>query len=162
EGWAQVVVRDQSPFGAGWWLKDWHQLVLNDQGALLVYGTGESRFFQKRGDGFVSPAEDFGTLAVSGGGYVYRSKHGDQWFFGGTGLTRRLERVVARHGLTQWYSYDENGQLHEIESIDGGRASFTFGEGEVTIAERGSRYLTLSRGTTPEGVVVLDSLDDVD
>lgn len=97
-GQAQVAVRDDSPWGAGWWLSGLDALVPVAGGVLYVYGTGESRLFQEQNGIYVSPAEDFGTLRGLGqAGYVYRSKEGTQWQFDAAG---RLRAVVDRHGLT--------------------------------------------------------------
>jgi hypothetical protein len=73
-GTAMVVSRNDSPFGAGWGLGGYSQLVIQLDGALIVQGSGDARWFAGHADGtFDSPAEDFGTLLrcnCCGGGYV--------------------------------------------------------------------------------------------
>src|SRR5262249_50299599 len=51
-GLARVVVRDRdNPFGAGWWLSTLDSLYVVDGGVLMVYGSGDSRFFQETAPG---------------------------------------------------------------------------------------------------------------
>jgi len=77
DGQSQEVVADHSPYGAGWGLASVSHLVVVPDGALMVFGSGDSRFFTARGNGeFTSPPEDFGTLTtICDGGYLYTFKN---------------------------------------------------------------------------------------
>jgi hypothetical protein len=77
-GYVPVVVRDSSPYGAGWGIDGIDQLfpiAANGNvpaGPLWVTGAGDARFFTGSGP-YTSP-KDFGTLVQSGSNYVYTAK----------------------------------------------------------------------------------------
>jgi RHS repeat-associated protein len=184
---AQVVVHDRNPlappppephlpdqpnpFGAGWWLSDLWYLVTVDKGVdgvggmLMVYGTGESRYFQNNGGGeFDSPEEDFGTLSHDGAGYKYEDEFGEVREFDASG---REGAVTDRNGRTVYYAYTGN-RLTGITTPDCNFVGVTYDNPaplpgdpnatEVQFAESGGRivHLGISGGdlaliTDPDG-----------
>ncbi len=156
-GLAQSVVNNGA-FGKGWSLDDdWrivkYQKLEAVQGAMLVYGTGESRLFlkQENGLGYISPPEDFGHLEESCGEYTYVSKHGETWRFDEEG---RLKKVLDRHGQKQLeFVRDGIGRLTAVKTIDGHTTRIEYdvvpvhGSAEPTVAvafrESGERSVEL-------------------
>ncbi len=162
-GVAQVVSNDASPFGAGWMLDDLWRLVPNADGkggALIAYGTGESRYFPKQGLGFASPAEDFGTLRGFCDGFVYRDRYGTEWRFTPAG---RLFEIVDRHGLKSSFAYDGTGRLSGFTAVDGNTVGVRYNalvqnkRYAVVFDESGGRTVRLSR--TAGAVTILDPDD---
>ena len=147
---AQVVVNQNSLLGAGWSLSNEESLVIRDTGVLIVYGTGESRYFAEQEDGsFLSPPEDFGTLSMIPDpnnvyyaiGYVYQDTHGDQWDFD---LSGRLTQRVDRDGLITTFTYDSSYRLSETDVPDGSSTTFDYSvANQVAIVEPGPRTVTL-------------------
>jgi 5-hydroxyisourate hydrolase-like protein (transthyretin family) len=146
DGDAQVVVNTKSPFGAGWWVDELWRVVPNADGkggALMVYGTGESRYFRNQeGSTFVSPPEDFGVLRGTCEGYAYRSKYGEEWHFDPTG---KLTEIVDRNGLATRFGY-AGGALSAVTAVDGNVVTVSYdGEsGLPRFTESGQRQVTVS------------------
>ena len=160
-GTVYAVVRDSSPYGAGWGLAGISQLVTVSGGVLWVTGQGDWRFFASTGDGtFTSPPEDFGTLVQNDdGSYTYTEKNQTLSNFSSAGL---LTSVVDTHGLTLLsYTYDSEGRLTQVHALDGGVTTLTY-DGTTgllnTITEPGSRVLTLTHDTSGN----LTQITDVD
>ena len=83
-GEANVIVNENSPFGAGWDLAGTAHLVFAcDGGILMAYGNGDSRWFGPNGQGgYLSPPEDFGALVGNyQTGYTYTTKDQVHWNF---------------------------------------------------------------------------------
>jgi YD repeat-containing protein len=143
-GLAQVVVNDASPYGAGWSLNEVNRLVLDTAGgALLVYGTGESRYFAREADGsFVSPPEDFGTLMSDccAGGYIYVAKDQTRWLFDAQG---RQTEIVDRDGLVWSYGYTGD-LLTSVTVPDSSTTLFSYDATRLleNILEPGNRLFT--------------------
>jgi YD repeat-containing protein len=125
-GYVPVVVRDSSPYGAGWGIDGINQLVpiaANGSvpaGLLWVTGAGEARFFTGSGP-YTSP-EDFGTLAQNGSNYRYTAKDQTQTNFNSAGLQTS---VVAPTGLTLTYTYT-SGLLTGVTAPDGGQTTLRY------------------------------------
>jgi RHS repeat-associated protein len=141
-----VVSRDSSPFGAGWWIDGIPVLVIGGTDVLMVSGQGDSRRFTGPGPNFTSPAEDFGTLVQNqDGSYTYTTK--DQWKenFNSQGF---LTSVVDPHGLTTTYTWNQQNQLTQVQSIDGGITTLTYGNNSGAllsqITEPGNRTVGLA------------------
>jgi YD repeat-containing protein len=138
-GTAFVVVRDNSPVGAGWGIDGIPQLVpigataqFPAGGLLWVTGAGDSRFFQANPDGTFSNAEDFGTLVALGTpatGYTYTAKDRTVWTFNAQG---QLLSVVDPHQLARTYTYDDQGRLRQVSNPDGGVATFGYTDAGAT------------------------------
>ena len=118
---AQMVNNTQSRFGTGWALDlQWRLLPYRDvrgqlTGAMLIYGTGESRFFTAKNGTFTSPAGEFGTLTPAGAGFVYTSEFGETWAFDADG---QLVRITDRNALATVFGYTA-GILSSVTAIDG-------------------------------------------
>ena len=159
-GRAQVVVRDNSPFGSGWSITGIHHIVFDDAGALLIYGNGDSRYFEGRiGGTYTSPPEDFGELRVTcDDTHTYQSKYGDRWVFdSNTGL---MLRVMDRHGNSWEYGYT-NGYLTSVTSIDSGLTTITYLNNEVNIIQEGNRTEILTLTPTADGNADLTKISGV-
>jgi RHS repeat-associated protein len=106
-GYLPVVVRDASPYGAGWGIRTIDQLYPISAngpvpaGVLWVSGSGDARFYLQNGTTYTSP-EDYGSLVAAGGGWQYTSTHGSVWTFNGSGL---LTSVVHPSTLAMNYVY---------------------------------------------------------
>jgi RHS repeat-associated protein len=147
-GTYQVVASDvtnsstSDPYGAGWSIAGIDRLAVNDSGALYIYGSGGSRFFQDAGRGsYTSPPEDFGTLVKNGdNSFTYTAKDHTAYHFTSQGL---LSSVVDRDGLTRSYSYDGEGRLTEVDAPDGSKTFFHYNGGQTLIQEPGNRTVEL-------------------
>ncbi|MCE9567335.1 MAG: RHS repeat protein [Planctomycetes bacterium] len=168
-GQAQVVDNTASQFGAGWNL-DLNWRIVPDAdgvgGAMLVYGTGESRYFPSQGLGFANPPEEFGTLTSSCDGFEYRSKFGEIWDFDPLG---RLTTITDRNGLQTVFTRDSGtGNITAVTAIDGNTVDIDSGSGSVTFNESGSRTVVEALSgsdvgsiTDPGGVRVFGYSDDL-
>jgi RHS repeat-associated protein len=157
-GSARVVVRDNTdsalgvvdPYGPGWGIAGMDRLVLDCNGVLWEYGTGDSRFFSQNTDGtFTDPANDFGTLVRNAdGSYTYTAKDQVTWNFNMQG---RLTSVVDTHGLARSYSYDDQGRLAQVTTPDGGTTTLSYTSGLLSsIQEPGdaaARTFAIARAT---------------
>ncbi|WP_439625042.1 RHS repeat-associated core domain-containing protein [Gemmata sp.] len=145
-GWAQVVDNAGSQYGAGWALDlDWRVVPNADGagGALLVYGTGESRYFARDGLGFATPPEDFGELKGTCAGFAYTSEFGELWAFDPLG---RLQTITDRNGLVTGFDRDPGtGALTGVTTVDGNAVAVAAEGGDfVRLAEAGGRTVDLS------------------
>ncbi|HYV38484.1 MAG TPA: RHS repeat-associated core domain-containing protein, partial [Gemmataceae bacterium] len=121
---AVVAQGSDDAFGQGWSLAGLDYLVSTGSGVVWVSGaSGTARFFSGPTSGtYASPANDFGTLTVSGGIYTYTAEGHMQWTFGSDGL---LTKIVDTHGLTRTFTYD-TGRIYTIEDPDGSTATFGY------------------------------------
>jgi YD repeat-containing protein len=154
-GQAQVVVRTNSSFGAGWSLSEIPQLVVDANGALLVFGTGESRYFTRSLAGvYQAPPEEFGTLTKQCDGmFAYRTKDGTTYLFGPDGL---LTQVTDRDGLQTFYTYTD-GLLRAIGTPDGGVTTFAYDNHGILnqITEPGNRVVGITTAVAPDNIADL-------
>ena len=142
-GTAAVVVRDNSPYGAGWGIDGLAQLVAVSGGVLWVTGAGDSRFFASAGGGaFTSPAEDFGALVQNGdGSYTYTAKDETAIHFDPAGYQTS---VVDTDGQVLSYSYDTQNRLIGVLAPDGGLTALAYdpaSEQLTSVTEPGGRVL---------------------
>jgi RHS repeat-associated protein len=154
-GYIGAVVNDSTvsgqvdPFGPGWTVRGVDQLLPVSgvsgvpDGVLYVYGQGQSRYFLKNADGsYLSPANDFGTLALSGGTYTYTAKNQIKYKFDSTG---KLITEVFPQNLTKTFTYS-GGLLSSIIEPDGGRGTFVYTGNQLTsVLESGNRTVTITR-----------------
>jgi RHS repeat-associated protein len=148
-GVSYYVNESTSPFGAGWTISNLDQLVsiatdsYGPAGELWVYGTGGWRFFASNGaGGFTSPANDNGTLAMSGSNFIYTAADGSTANFNSAGLM--TSRVSADGQETLAFTYT-SGLLTGMSAIDGAATTFSYTAGQLTsIATAGSRTYTIT------------------
>jgi YD repeat-containing protein len=157
-GTAIVTANDHGPFGPGWTFDGLNKLVIQTDGILMVYGSGEaSRFFAKdaaTSGAYSSPPDDFGTLTAGGPGYVYRSKYGIIWDYNSQGL---LLDITDPHNLAITFSYDASGLPLSMTLPDGSVTAFGYTGALVTsIGESGGRSLSLIQGTDLTGITDVD------
>jgi RHS repeat-associated protein len=167
-GYVPVVVRDSSPYGAGWGIDGIPQLYpisangVVPAGLLWVSGQGDARFFTGSGP-YTSP-EDFGTLAQNGSNYLYTAQNQSQWNFNSSGL---LTSVVFPTGQSLTYSYT-GSLLTGVTAPDGGNTTLSYDTHSFLyqIAEPGSgRNVSLTQTEVQNGGVwqsTLTQITDVD
>ncbi len=154
------VNRIDSPFGNGWGLAEWQELVENPDGSvLLIDGNGGELLFEASatGDGYESPRGDFSTLERLPNGTFQRTmKDRTVYSFNGQ---NQLARMVDRNGNETEYVYT-GGQLSKIVDPVGLETTFTYTNGRVTaIADPAGRVTlleydaagNLTRITDPDG-----------
>jgi RHS repeat-associated protein len=165
-GYTFVVPQDSSALGAGWTFGPVMRLVniaadnTNNYpaGQLMVYGTGGYRFFSGTGP-FTSPANDNGTLTVSGGTYTYYTPDGQQTVINSSGYETSWTSADGQETLS--YRYDGSNRLIGQTAIDGALATITYGSSVVTMVTANNRTTTLSldasgnltKVTNPDGGV---------
>ncbi|NEZ56031.1 RHS repeat protein [Adonisia turfae] len=129
-----VVNRAGSPFGNGWSLGDWQEIVVNaDNSVLLIDGDGTHQIFQaptEVGGVYGSPAGDYSRLERLADG-TFRRTLKDQTV---TTFNARnqLATVQDRNGNTLTYLYDTEGKLITMRDAVGLETTFTYTEGRVT------------------------------
>ncbi len=115
-----VVNRSASEFGKGWWLDGLDRLVTSSTGALLVTGSGATRWYPKSGSTYLPAEGDLSesTLTTgSGSTYLLTDKHGTVATFSSLGLLTSIEDT---NGNTVTYAYsDQDGDsvADELVSI---------------------------------------------
>jgi YD repeat-containing protein len=144
-GTAYVVARDSSPYGAGWGIDGISQLVVGPTGVLLIDGQGDANFFANNGSGgYITPADDFGTLVKNGNGtYTYTAVDQTKFNYSSTGY---VTSVVDTHGLATTYMYDGENRLVQGNAIDGGVTVLSYDPSSGlldSITEPGERILTI-------------------
>jgi len=162
DGFAFVVSRDASVYGAGWSLGLVNTLVDIPAagglpaGKLLVMGSGPWAFYEGTSS-FTSPPGDAGTLAVSGGGWVYTESDGRKAVFDSSG---KQTNALSADGLSVYtFSYSGSG-LATIQSPDTSVTTLGYGSGKVQTIATGPRAVTLTYSgndltkiTNPDGGV---------
>jgi RHS repeat-associated protein len=165
-GTTPVVVRDAdygSYLGHGWALAGLDRLVVHtsggsEQGVLLVYGVGGSRYFTRQGDGsYLSPDDEFGTMVKNvDNSYTYTDKHQTKWNFSSTGY---LQTVKDPHNLTLTYAYTSN-KLSTLTAPDSGITTFSYDAisgwmNKITLP--GNRVMTLTHNAAGDLTGVQES-----
>ncbi len=132
-----VVAEDASPFGAGWTFGLTDQLVsipydsVNNlpAGMLRVFGAGQWSFYQGTST-FSSPADDPGTLTLSGGTYTYTAPDGTSETFNSAGYETRWTSADGQETLQFAYNTTASATyLTAMTAIDGGVSSFSYSSG---------------------------------
>ena len=130
-----VVNGIDSPFGAGWSLQCMYELVINDDGSvLLISGDGtEARFDAPGlfGSPYVSPPGDYSTLLQSqiDGTFTRRMRDGTVYEFN---EFNKLGLVRDRNGNETRYVYDGMGKLLAVIDPAGLSLTFTYTGEKVT------------------------------
>ena len=123
-----------SPFGNGWGLSGWQELVENNDGSiLLIDGDGGESLFELSPDAdgsYVSPPGDFSILEQLEDG-TFRRITKDQTIIT-FNVQNKLESVIDRNGNETRYVYNDNQQLTQIIDPVGESTTFTYTDGLVT------------------------------
>ena len=142
-----VLNRDDSPFGAQWWLSGLQQLSAVDGGMLLFTDAGAVVFFAAEGGGFKTPEGYDYELTHSGGGYRLSTSKGDHYEFNGSGKQTRY--VDANDNATE-YTYtgnlltevsNQHNRSYTLDYSGGKLSSITDDAGRVTSFEHSGIYL---------------------
>lgn len=128
------VNRVNSPFGAGWALVGWQEIIENPDGSvLLLDGDGTQLLFgapPSAGSPYVSPTGDFSRLEKLGTG-TYQRTLKDQTIYA-FNAQRRLVSIKDRNNNLTQYAYNASGQLIRITDPVGLNTTFTYTSGQVT------------------------------
>jgi RHS repeat-associated protein len=136
-----------SPFGSGWGISGWQELVENFDGSvLLIDGGGEELVFDKPATAgssvYVSPSGDFSTLEKLPDGTFRRTMKDQTVYTFNSNL--QLSSVQDRNGNETQYIYDTSNKLIEIIDPVGLKTSLTYnGEGKVSQITDPAGKLTL-------------------
>jgi RHS repeat-associated protein len=161
-----VIVEDNSPFGSGWTLGGFDQLVpmpgdaYSPPGVLRIYGSGGGRFYSG-GPIFTSPAGDPGLLVQNGGSYTYTLPDGQVWSFGGqyNGIISEMQ-WQSGDGTEKLIYNSVSGQINSITAIDGSTSSISYSGGLAqTINEPNGRTVSLSYSLGGTDLVKITSPD---
>lgn len=128
------VNRVNSPFGAGWALVGWQEIIENPDGSvLLLDGDGTQLLFgppPTTGSPYVSPTGDFSRLEKLSDG-TYRRTLKDQTVY--TFNTQRsLASIRDRNSNLTQYTYNASGQLTQITDPVSLKTTFTYTSNRVT------------------------------
>jgi RHS repeat-associated protein len=128
------VNRVTSPFGAGWALAGWQEIIENPDGSvLLLDGDGTQLLFgapPSTGSPYSSPTGDFSTLIKLGTG-TYQRTLKDQTVYA-FNAQRRLASMRDRNGNLTQYTYNASGQLTQITDPVNLKTTFAYASGRVT------------------------------
>ncbi len=118
----------ESPFGSGWGIAGWQQLVESSDGSLLLIdGDGSELLFEApsaiEGD-YLSPPGDFSTLErLADGTFVRTTKEQMVYTFNSS---NQLASVRDRNGNETRYLYNTSGQLSSIIDPVGLATNFSY------------------------------------
>ena len=124
-----------SPFGSGWSIAGWQEVVENyDNSILLINGNGEEVVFeapQNEGSTYVSPADDFSSLERLADGTFRRTmKDGTAYTFN---QNNQLASIVDRNGNETSYVYEDVDRLVKIVDPVGLETNFEYNkQGKVS------------------------------
>lgn len=140
-----------SPFGAGWALVGWQEIIENPDGSvLLLDGDGTQLLFgapPSTGSPYSSPVGDFSTLIKLGTG-TYQRTLKDQTVYA-FNAQRRLASVRDRNGNLTQYVHNASGQLIRMTDPVGLNTTFTYASGRVTqIKDPANRITKLEYNAT--------------
>lgn len=133
-----------SPFGSGWGIAGWQELVENsDASVLLIDGDGSELVFDKStaaGSGYVSPPGDFSKLEKLADGTFTRTLTDKTVYSFNAG--KRLVSVKEANGDETKYTYNSSGELSQIIDIAGLITKLTYANGKVSQIEDPAGRLT--------------------
>ncbi|TAF68987.1 MAG: hypothetical protein EAZ59_09855, partial [Oscillatoriales cyanobacterium] len=133
-----------SPFGSGWGIAGWQELVENsDSSVLLIDGDGGELVFDKStaaGGGYVSPPGDFSKLEKLTDG-TFRRTLKDQTVYS-FNADKRLVSVKEANGNETKYTYNSSGELSQIIDVAGLITKLTYANGKVSQIEDPAGRLT--------------------
>jgi RHS repeat-associated protein len=133
------------PFGRGWQLAGWDELVIDTGGVRWVQSTGDALWFAEDGSGGYEPAEGdltFSTLVENvDNTYTLTDKHGIKAHFSSTGVLSSRE---DRNSNTLTYTYT-SGLLTKITDYVSRETTFTYTSGQLTsVTDFAGRSATLT------------------
>lgn len=135
-----------SPFGSGWGVAGWQELVENPDGSvLLIDGDGSELLFEapnEAGEVYISPAGDFSSLEkLTDGTWSRTLKDLTVYTFN---ASYQLEKVKDRNGNETRYVYNSTSQLIKIVDPVGLETLFTYtGDLVTTITDPTERVTQL-------------------
>ncbi|ERN39815.1 RHS repeat-associated core domain protein [Rubidibacter lacunae KORDI 51-2] len=111
-----------SPFGAGWGIDGWQEVIPNSNGSLLlVEGDGSELFFEAPLDPevteYVSPPGDFSTFVKENGSFKRTLKDGSVYEFINHGGRHLLQKMRDRNNNVTRYEY-EAGSNNLLKIVD--------------------------------------------
>jgi RHS repeat-associated protein len=145
------VNRVTSPFGAGWSLAGWQEIIENPDGSvLLLDGDGTQLLFGppvSTGNPYSSPTGDFSRLEkLSDGTYRRTLKDQTVYVFN---AQRRLASMRDRNSNLTQYTYNAAGQLTQITDPVNLKTTFTYTSNRVTqIKDPANRITKLEYNAT--------------
>ncbi|NJK69239.1 MAG: hypothetical protein HC941_24395, partial [Microcoleus sp. SU_5_3] len=133
-----------SPFGSGWGIAGWQELVENsDASVLLIDGDGSELVFDKStaaAGGYVSPPGDFSKLEKLANGTFTRTLTDKTVYSFNT--SKRLVSVKEANGDETKYIYNSSGELFQIIDVAGLITQFTYTNGKISQIEDPAGRLT--------------------
>jgi YD repeat-containing protein len=148
-----------SPFGSGWSLAGWQQVVANADGSvLLIDGGGTTLLFQPpttAGGPYIDPPGDFSTLVKRNDGTFQRTlKDQTVYSFNAQG---QLALVRDRNGNQTQYLYDADGRLTTIVDPVNLQTTFSYTGNLVTgITDPAQRTTLLQYDGAGNLVAIID------
>ncbi|MCA9166627.1 MAG: VCBS repeat-containing protein [Planctomycetales bacterium] len=154
------INHSNSPFGAGWALAGWQEIVENSDGSvMLIDGSGGQRLFEPNSDGgYDSPFADFSVLEKLPDG-SFRRTLTDQTIYEFNGHNK-IASMRDRNGNESRFEYDGQNRLSKFIDPVGLETSFTYsGERVSSIGDPAGRTTQLEydlagnliRITDPDG-----------
>lgn len=129
-----VVNSINSPFGSGWGLAGWQELVENPDGSvLLIDGDGSQLLYEppvNPGEAYVSPPGDFSTLERLADGTFQRTLKNQATY--SYNAQNQLQLIEDRNGNQTRYAYDGANQLTEIVDPVGLTTTLAYTNGKVS------------------------------
>lgn len=133
-----------SPFGSGWGIAGWQELVENsDSSLLLIDGDGSELVFDKStvaGGGYVSPPGDFSKFEKLADG-TFRRTLTDKTVYS-FNTSKRLISVKETNGNETKYNYNSSNELSQIIDVAGLITKLTYASGKVSQIEDPAGRLT--------------------
>ncbi len=93
---------------------------------LRIYGSGDYSFYTGTST-FSSPADDNGTLTLTGGTYTYTAPDGETETFNSSGYETQWTSADGQETLQ--FRYNGSNQLTGMTAIDGGLTTFSYSSG---------------------------------
>jgi YD repeat-containing protein len=145
------VNRVNSPFGSGWALAGWQEIIENPDGSvLLLDGDGTQLLFgppSSAGSPYTSPTGDFSGLVKLSNG-TYQRTLTDQTVYA-FNTQRKLASMRDRNGNLTQYAYNASGLLSQITDPVNLKTTFTYTSGQVTqITDPANRITNLAYNAT--------------
>ena len=124
-GSLDIVHRNSSPFGSGWWLDSLYQVLPGTGGVNVVRGDGQAGWFASDGlGGYVSPQGTVGSLTnATGGGYLLAYPSGEHYEFNAQG---QLTTYYDAQQRATAYAYNQSGNLAAITDPLGRVTTFSY------------------------------------
>jgi RHS repeat-associated protein len=156
-----IINRIDSPFGSGWSIDGWQELVINpDQSVLMVDGSGTQRIYQPPttpGGAYIGKGNSPVLDKLPDGNFRITQQDGKVYRFNSQ---NKLSEVQEVDGEVTRYQYGAGGLLTEIVDPAGLKTTFTYAGGRVSqIKDPVGRVTSLSydaagnliRVTDPDG-----------